>query len=296
MVVIDAEKHNLNYKESAKVNGIKDLMDKYQPDGGASTIISRAKGQIYIPERRERKASEGGAIDPKTGEVVYVETGRVSKKTGKPVTTKAQRLAVVDDAFKLSSGTTMENLYADQSNRLKKLANSARKEAINIGNIKWSESAKKIYAKEVEELNIQLALAYRNRPLERQAQVLANNVIKQKRDAEPNMPPDKLKKMKAQALEQARAQTGAKKSQITITPEQWQAIQEGAISTTKLKEIIDNADMDVVRELATPREARLMTNSKTSRARAMLNSGYTRAEVAEALGVSLSTLDEATLS
>jgi predicted transcriptional regulator len=296
MVVIDAEKHNLNYKESAKVNGIKDLMDKYQPDGGASTIISRAKGQIYIPERRERKASEGGAIDPKTGEVVYVETGRVSKKTGKPVTTKAQRLAVVDDAFELSSGTTMENLYADQSNRLKKLANSARKEAINIGNIKWSESAKKIYAKEVEELNIQLALAYRNRPLERQAQVLANNVIKQKRDAEPNMPPDKLKKMKAQALEQARAQTGAKKSQITITPEQWQAIQEGAISTTKLKEIIDNADMDVVRELATPREARLMTNSKTSRARAMLNSGYTRAEVAEALGVSLSTLDEATLS
>lgn len=296
MVVIDAEKHTLNYKESAKVNGIKDLMDKYQPAGGASTIISRAKGQIYIPERRERKASEGGAIDPKTGEIVYIETGRVSKKTGKPVTTKAQRLAVIDDAFELSSGTTMENLYAEQSNRLKKLANSARKEAININNIKWSESAKKVYAKEVEELNIQLALAYRNRPLERQAQVIANNVIKQKLDAEPNMPSDKLKKMKAQALEQARAQTGAKKSQITITTKQWQAIQEGAISTTKLKEIIDNADMDVVRELATPREARLMTNSKTSRARAMLNSGYTRAEVAEALGVSLSTLDEATLS
>ena len=296
MVVIDAEKHNLNYKESAKVNGIKDLMQKYQPEGGASTIISRAKGQIYIPERRERRASEGGSIDPKTGEIVYIETGKISKKTGKPVTTKAQRLAVVSDAYELSSGTTMENLYAAQSNRLKELANKARKEAVNIPNTKWSESAKKTYAKEVRELNMELALAIRNRPLERQAQVLANGIIKQKRDAEPNMAPDKVKKMKAQALEQARARTGAKKKQIVITPDQWQAIQEGAISTTRLKEIMDNADMDVVRELATPRETYLMTNSKTARAQSMLASGYTRAEVAEALGVSLSTLDEATVS
>lgn len=296
MVVIDAEKHNLNYKESAKVNGIKDLMQKYQPEGGASTIISRAKGQIYIPERRERRASEGGSIDPKTGEIVYIETGKISKKTGKPVTTKAQRLAVVSDAYELSSGTTMENLYAAQSNRLKELANKARKEAVNIPNTKWSESAKKTYAKEVRELNTELALAIRNRPLERQAQVLANGIIKQKRDAEPNMAPDKVKKMKAQALEQARARTGAKKKQIVITPDQWQAIQEGAISTTRLKEIMDNADMDVVRELATPRETYLMTNSKTARAQSMLASGYTRAEVAEALGVSLSTLDEATVS
>ncbi len=296
MVVIDAEKHGLNYKESAKVNGIKDLMQKYQPEGGASTIISRAKGQVRIPERRERRASEGGAIDPKTGKIVYVETGRISKKTGEPVLTKTQRLAVADDAFELSSGTTMENLYAKQSNRLKDLANEARKEAIKIPNTKWSESAKKIYAKEVQSLNSQLALAIRNRPLERQAQILANAIVKQKRDAEPNMAPDKLKKLKSQALEQARSRTGAKKTKIVISETEWEAIQAGAISTTKLKDIIDNADMDVVRELATPREAKLMTSAKTNRAKTMLNSGYTRAEVAAALGVSLSTLDEATVN
>ncbi len=294
MVVIDAEKHGLNYKESAAVNGIKELQQKYQPNGGASTIVSRAKGQVYIPERRERRASEGGAIDPKTGKIVYVETGNISKRTGKPVTTKTQRLAVTEDAFKLSSGTPMETLYATQSNRLKDLANSARKEAVNTENTKWSESAKKVYKNEVSSLDSKLSLAIRNRPLERQAQIIANSIVTQKRQYEPNMPNDKLKRVKTQALEQARTITGAHKTKIVITQTEWNAIQEGAISSTKLRSILDNADMDVVKELATPRPKLLMTNSKTMRAQAMLSSGYTRAEVASALGVSLSTLDEAT--
>jgi predicted transcriptional regulator len=294
MVVIDAEKHGLNYKESAAVNGIKELQQKYQPNGGASTIVSRAKGQVYIPERRERRASEGGAIDPKTGKIIYVETGNVSKRTGKQVMTKSQRLAVTEDAFKLSSGTPMENLYASQSNRLKDLANSARKEAVTITNTKWSESAKKVYSSEVSSLDNKLSLAIRNRPLERQAQIIANGIITQKRQYEPNMPNDKLKRVKTQALEQARTVTGARKSKIVITQSEWDAIQAGAVSTTKLKTILDNADMDVVKELATPRTKLLMTNTKVARAKSMLESGYTRAEVASALGVSLSTLDEAT--
>lgn len=294
MVVIDAEKHGLNYKESAAVNGIKELQQKYQPNGGASTIVSRAKGQVYIPERRERRASEGGAIDPKTGKIIYVETGNVSRRTGKQVMTKSQRLAVTEDAFKLSSGTPMENLYASQSNRLKDLANSARKEAVTITNTKWSESAKKVYSSEVISLDNKLSLAIRNRPLERQAQIIANGIITQKRQYEPNMPNDKLKRVKTQALEQARTVTGARKSKIVITQSEWDAIQAGAVSTTKLKTILDNADMDVVKELATPRQKLLMTNTKVTRAKSMLASGYTRAEVASALGVSLSTLDEAT--
>ena len=294
MVVIDAEKHGLNYKESKDVNGIKDLEKKYQPTGGASTIVSRAKGQVRIPERRERRASEGGAIDPKTGKIVYVETGKVSWKTGELIKTKEQRLAVTDDAFELSSGTPMENLYATQSNRLKTLANKARKESLTISNTKWSESAKKVYKNEVESLDNKLALAIRNRPLERQAQIIANSIITQKKQFEPNMPDDKLKRVKTQALEQARTVTGARKSKIVITQEEWNAIQEGAISTTKLRTILDNSDMDVVKELATPRQRLLMTNTKVNRAKSMFESGYTRAEVASALGVSLSTLDEAT--
>ncbi len=294
MVVIDAEKHGLNYKESAAVNNIKDLQKKYQPDGGASTIVSRAKGQVRIPERRERRASEGGRIDPETGKIVYVETGNVSWRTGELIKTKDQRLAVTEDAFELSSGTPMENLYASQSNRLKALANKARKESLNISNTKWSESAKKVYASQVTSLDNKLSLAIRNRPLERQAQIIANSIITQKKQFEPNMPDDKLKRVKTQALEQARTVTGARKSKIVITQDEWNAIQEGAISTTKLRTILDNADMDVVKELATPRPKLLMTNTKVVRAKSMLESGYTRAEVASALGVSLSTLDEAT--
>jgi len=294
MVVIDAEKHGLNYKESAAVNNIKDLQKKYQPDGGASTIVSRAKGQVRIPERRERRASEGGRIDPETGKLVYVETGNVSRRTGELIKTKEQRLAVTEDAFKLSSGTPMENLYASQSNRLKDLANKARKESLTISNTKWSESAKKVYASQVTSLDNKLSLAIRNRPLERQAQIIANSIITQKKQFEPNMPNDKLKRVKTQALEQARTVTGARKSKIVITQDEWNAIQEGAISTTKLRTILDNADMDVVKELAAPRQKLLMTNTKVVRAKSMLESGYTRAEVASALGVSLSTLDEAT--
>ena len=294
MVVIDAEKHGLNYKESKAVNGIKELERKYQPNGGASTIVSRAKGQVRIPERRERRASEGGRIDPETGKIVYVETGNVSWRTGELIKTKDQRLAVTEDAFELSSGTPMENLYASQSNRLKDLANKARKETLTISNTKWSESAKKVYASQVTSLDNKLSLAIRNRPLERQAQIIANSIITQKKQFEPNMPDDKLKRVKTQALEQARTVTGAHKSKIVITQDEWNAIQQGAISTTKLRTILDNADMDIVKELATPRPKRLMTNTKVVRAKSMLESGYTRAEVASALGVSLSTLDEAT--
>ena len=294
MVVIDAEKHGLNYKESKAVNGIKELERKYQPNGGASTIVSRAKSQVRIPERRERRASEGGRIDPETGKIVYVETGNVSWRTGELIKTKDQRLAVTEDAFELSSGTPMENLYASQSNRLKDLANKARKETLTISNTKWSESAKKVYASQVTSLDNKLSLAIRNRPLERQAQIIANSIITQKKQFEPNMPDDKLKRVKTQALEQARTVTGAHKSKIVITQDEWNAIQQGAISTTKLRTILDNADMDIVKELATPRPKLLMTNTKVVRAKSMLESGYTRAEVASALGVSLSTLDEAT--
>lgn len=291
MVVIDAEKHGLNFKESYSANGIKDLQNKYQPSGGASTIISRAKGQVYIPERRERRASEGGSIDRKTGAKIYVNTGRINKQTGELAKQKERRLGIEDNAFKLSSGTPMENLYAGHSNRLKALANRARKESINIGNIKWSESAKKVYSKEVASLNSRLALAIRNRPLERQAQVIANGVVYQKRQAEPNMDSDKLKKVKNQSLEQARAVTGAKKHKIVITQSEWNAIQQGAFSTTKLKTILDNADMDVVRELATPRVKKEVSASKTIRAKTMMNSNYTRAEIASALGINLNALD-----
>lgn len=295
MVVIDAEKHNLNYKQSAIDNGIKDLKQKYQGSGGASTLISRAKSRVDVPERKPRTRAKGGPIDEATGRLMYEPTGRVNTKTGKLRTQRSKKLAEAIDAHALSSGTPVERMYADHSNRLKALANQARLSAIRTPMPKQSPSARKTYASEVASLNAKLRVAERNAPLERMAQRIANATVKAKRDANPDIEPESLKKIKFQALAEARNRTGAGKDRIRITPQEWEAIQAGAISASKLNSILSNADMDVVRELATPPKLKLMTPAKTSRARAMLEQGYTRAEVAAQLGVSLSTLDLATV-
>lgn len=295
MVVIDAEKHTLNYKQSAIDNGIAQLKQKYQGSArsGASTLISRAGAEIRVPDRKPRSAANGGPVDRTTGRKVYEPTDETFvDRNGKTVikTVKSQKLAETDDAHTLSSGTPIEKVYAEHSNKLKALANEARKVAVNTDALPYSPSANAAYAKEVATLQSKLNVAIKNRPLERQAQILANTVVQTKRAANPDMDAAELKKIKAQALEEARTRTGAKKQRIEISPSEWAAIQAGAISNHKLVQILNNADLDKVKELATPRVTVVMTPAKKTRAQAMLNSGYTQAEVADALGVSLSTL------
>ena len=295
MVVIDAEKHNLNYRASAKVNGIAALKEKYQGGkrGGASTLISKATSEIRVPERKARPAQDGGPIDKATGKKVFVPTGETYvNRAGKLVakTIKSQKLAETDNAHTLSSGTPIEDVYANHSNKLKSLANTARKAAVNTPAVTYSPSAKAAYAQEVKSLDAKLNLALRNSPLERHAQIIANSIVTAKKQANPNMEAADLKKIKSQALTEARTRTGADKQQVTITDREWHAIQQGAVSNNKLTKILNHADLDRVKELATPRTPTLMTSAKQSRATTMLASGYTQAEVADALGVSLSTL------
>lgn len=296
MVVIDSENHNLDYKASAIDNNIKQLKQKYQtgPRSGATTLISLASSKVRVPERTPRRAADGGPIDKVTGKRVYVETGaNYTNKDGKTVyrTTKSKRLAETDDAFTLSSGTPVERVYAEHSNKLKALGDLARKDMVNTPLSKYSPSAKKTYTKEVASLNSQLALALRNAPLERQAQVIANTTIKAKRDAYPDMDAKMKKKMESQALIAARIRTGAKKKKIEITENEWDAIQAGAITDTKLSAILANADMSVVKKLATPRTNVLMSPTNVQRAQSLFSAGRTRSEVAAILGVSLTTLD-----
>lgn len=303
MVVIDAEKHNLNWRLSKEQNGIRELKAKYQggPNAGASTLISRAGGEKRIPKRIPRRAREGGPIDPATGKRVFTETGEtyVNRK-GKEVksTVTVKRLAVEDDAFTLVSeptGTPIERLYAEHSNRLKALGNRARKESLETPKLRYSPSARKVYSHEVESLNAQLALAKRNAPYERQAQVLGNATYKRKLSANPDMDATTRKKVKAQALNEARNRVGARKHQIIVSDREWEAIQAGALHDSRVQEILTHADLDRIKELATPKPVVTMTSARTARAQAMLDSGhYTRSEVASALGVSLSTLDAVT--
>ena len=293
MVVIDSEKHNLNYKQSYIDNGIAALSAKYQNSkrGGASTIISQASSEIRVPHRKSSHA-----IDPHTGTKIYSYTeasyvdqkGRVIEKT-----TSSTKMAETGDAHTLSSGRQIELVYAGYANELKTLANNSRLSAINIIPTTYSPSARKTYQSEVDTLNSKLNIALMNKPIERQAQIFANSIITRKRQANPSMDNDDLKKVRNQALAEARARTGASKSMIQITEHEWVAIQAGAVSPSKLSQILQNANLEQIKALATPRSTVSMTPSRISRARLMLSRGLTQAEVAEALGISTSTLAKA---
>lgn len=290
MVVIDAEKHNLDYKQSAIDNGIANLKAKYQggPRAGAATLISKASSELRVPERKQ-----GFTTDKETGQKVFKKTGAsfVNSK-GKVVEkkTNSTQLAETSDAKTLSSGTRIEKIYAEHSNALKALANAARKEAVHTKGIVHSPSATTAYSKEVASLNSKLALALRNAPLERQAQVIANGIVSQKKASNPDMESDELKKIKTKALMDARIRTGAEKQRIEINDAEWAAIQAGALFNSRVNQILDHADLDTIKKLATPKTNVLMTTVKQDRAKAMVASGYPQSEIADALGVSLTTL------
>ena len=312
MVVIDSEKHNLDYKQSEVDNGIRSLKEKYQgkSNAGAKTLISRAGAKTPIPEMRLRSARRGGSIDPTTGKRVLEPTGRtraevklqIDPKTSRknwiptgrivPVMYRPKRLAVTDDAFTLvdKPGFRMEHLYANHSNKLKAMANSARKDALQIKSPPADKVAKKHYAADVKSLDAKLRIAEYNAPLERQAQLIANTYVSHIRRNNPDIEPEDLKKFKRQALTEARIRTGASKHKVIISPSEWNAIQAGAIAPTKLEKIIANSDLDRVKALALPKKARAVSPSDLRRAQVMLKSGFTQADVADALGVGLTTL------
>jgi len=306
MVVIDSEKHHLNYKQSAIDNNISDLKMKYQGGArsGASTLISKAGSEKRVPFREEGKKividpvtgkTKRVYIDPKTGKKLYEEVGGtfVNKK-GQTIirTTKTTKIAEEDDALTLSSGTKIETIYGEYSNALKALANKARKEMIKTPNLVYSPSAREIYASEVASLKSALAIAYRNKPNERQAQLLANKIISAKKQANPDLTKEEIKRIKGQALEEARARTGAKKQNIKISDREWDAIQLGAITNSVLSQIIANTDVDALKVRATPRTKYKMTDAKIIRAKLMSAAGYTTSEIASALGVSTTTIQE----
>lgn len=307
MVVIDAAKHKLDYKQSEIDNDIATLRVKYQPKydeagnvvggGGAHTLISRKKQTIQVPERQG-----SGRIDPETGKVTYKETGRKYKDAkGNWVEAKTNVSLVnyVDDVNQLSSGTPQERAYANYANSVKDLAAQARKAYATSPKLEYSSSANKVYKQEVEDLKAALALAETNAPRERQAQVIANSVVKAKIQSNPELA-DKankkeLNKIKQAALYDARVSVGAsgKETRISIKPREWEAIQAGAISDNMLSKILRYTDPDAVRSLAMPKSATQLSAVQVNKIKAMSSSGrYTIAQIADALGVSPSTVGE----
>ncbi|MCM1223491.1 MAG: hypothetical protein NC548_54480 [Lachnospiraceae bacterium] len=300
MVVIDAEKHKLDYKQSELDNGISSLKKKYQgrtdADGsyheGASTIISRAKGETSVLKRRGSPK-----IDPETGEQSYTEVyEEYTDKDGKTRvrTQKSTQMMETRDAYSLVSDydTPAERAYADYANYMKALGNSARKEMLNTGKIEYSSEANTAYKAEVDSLMAKLNVALKNAPREREAQRIANAEVSAMKQENPSMSKEEIKKANQRALTDARTKVGASRRDTTmvIDDKEWEAIQAGAISENKLSQILNNTDIDSVRQRATPRTTTTLSDAKINKITSMNNSGYTTAEIAGSLGVSASTV------
>lgn len=303
MVVIDAEKHKLDYKRSERENGIMELKQKWQVRveedgtthyGGASTLLSRRKQTIRVPERR-------GSIrvDKNTGEYIYKESGRTftDPKTGKKRKAEdtVSLISETKDARTLSSGTIQENLYADFSNQLKAMANQARKEAANMKGIQHDTNAAKRYAAEVASLKEKYSNMIANKPKERKAMLIANANIKakiQELGLDPAIDKKEIKKISSVEMQRARDSVGAsgRKSKVTFTDKEWEAVQAGAISDNMLMKFLNSSDSDEIVKRAMPKTAVVMTSVKLSKAKAMLRSGYSYAEIAKACGVPESTV------
>ena len=305
MVVIDAPKHHLDWKRSEQENGIPELKEKYQGStkGGASTLISRSKSQEYVDERRLYVKT-----DPETGEKIFDTTGNTYTKRWVlkdgtvrekelPRQTKSTKMAEATDAFQLASDPKnpypMEEAYAIYANRMKALGNEARLASTKIKTEPVSRTAREVYAPEVKSLESKLNKALSNAPYERHAQMAANMELKAKKEANPNMTDAEKRKKGQQALNSARARLipGGRKERISISEREWEAINANAIPSTRLKSILNNTDLDKLKEYATPRDQKGLSDSKLARAKAMLATGYyTQAEVAEQFGISATTL------
>lgn len=303
MVVIDAEKHKLDYKRSERENGIPELKQKWQIRvdeegathyGGASTLLSRRKQTVRVPERR-------GSIrvDKETGEYIYKESGRTftDPKTGKERKAEdtVSLISETKDARTLSSGTIQENLYADFSNKLKAMANQARKEAVNMKGIQRNPEAAKTYAPEVASLKEKYNNMIANKPKERKAMLIANANIKakiQEQGLDPTIDKKEIKKISSVEMQRARDSVGAsgRKSKVTFTDREWEAVQAGAISDNMLTKFLNSSDSDEIVKRAMPKNVTVMTSAKMSKANAMLRSGYSYAEIAKACGVPESTV------
>jgi hypothetical protein len=314
MVVIDAEKHHLDYKQSEIDNGIKELNQKYRTteegtSGGASSLFSRAKGEVHIEGVRTRAYHD----DPETGEKLWTTKQETyTDKNGKEQnkTTKSTQMYEAKDARSLMSGnidpktgfptgTAKENEYAKYANFCKQLANDCRKEAANLIFNRRDPAAAKAYDEEVKSLNAKYLKAAQNAPLERKAQAVANEIVKTKmsqidKDSYSKDDYNKYKeKITAQALAASRGRFNAQKQVIDITPREWEAMSNGALTPSRRRDILRLSDKTQVRQYATPRNSLSIDPNLYSRIYSLgVTGNATVSEIAAATGASRAQIQQ----
>ena len=313
MVVIDAEKHHLDWKASEIDNHIDYLKRKYQQRidedgemhyGGASTLLTRAKS----PERIN-KPKGTPHIDPETGKLVYKESQLAPQtfigKDGKEHVRQEEvpRLSTKDSAFELVSTwdgsqgnawttSPKEAAYATYSDQLRAMANEARKEYLRTGDVKLNRSAREQYPEETERLEAEIRKSEMNAPRERMAQYYARSVTLARKEENPNLTKKEITKISNQALANGRIKYGASRNTIDISEKEWEAIQAGVLSGTSLKTLLKYADMDKVRQYSMPHQGVQLTSGQEQRIQNMLASGKTAAVIAETMHISESTVNK----
>jgi hypothetical protein len=303
MVVIDSPKHDLDYVQARKDFDIDSLKKTYQKPsfsdtkkgyGGVSTLISAAKSEQRVKQRQNYYR-----IDPETGEKLFynktkdgktyrVEMGAPAGKYEKK--TKSTKMYEAKDARSLSSGTLMENIYADYANSLKGLGDRARLDSIRVKDIPYSKSAAHVYSDQVGSLMRKLELAEMNAPLERQANLIAKKIVDTKKEYNPDMDKDDIKKANNNAIKEARLMLGAKHYNFEITQDEWDAMNSGALNKTTQREIFKRVSDEKLKESAMPRARKTMTERQVQLAKQLSNAGYGIAEIAEKIGFSTTTV------
>lgn len=299
MVVIDAAKHKLDYKQSEIDNDIKSLKRKYQGkinektgrmNTPSATIISRAGA-----EASTERTVGSGRVDPETGKMVYKIDTRPNKK-GEQRMMRTTQMAKADDAMTLVSdfAEPREIAYAKYANTLKDMAKEARKEYLRTKEIPRSPSAAQVYAAEVKSLKGKLEKSMSNQDVERWAQLIANQRVRARREEDPYLDEDKklLKKLRQQYLTRAREETGAQRTPIKFTDREWAAIQAGAIGHTLLTSMLKYADPDEIKQRTMPRYENGLTPNQARLIKTMASNGYTQSQIAERFGISTATVND----
>lgn len=294
MVCTDAEKHDLDWRAAKSYYNIPELYKKYTGSarGGGSTLITRAKGNVSVQKRGR------SYIDPETGEKVYTPAkgSQFINKEGKLITKheKTARMDTVSDATDLVSDKrySKEVIYADYANKCKALGNTARKEILATKMPKKDPVAEKEYAKEVDSLKYKLNEAKKAAVYERQAQIIGTEKFNTWLSDNPHADADEQQKYKGKCIVWARNDLGYDRYRVTFSDREWEAVQKNAVSATMFKELLNNADMDAVRDKAMPKQKTTVSTTTKSRIKAYAKSGFTQAEIADAMGLSESTINK----
>lgn len=301
MVVIDSPKHDLDYLAAKKFYGIDELSKKYQKNtknkkgyGGAATLISRAKS-----EERVKQRPTNYQIDKETGEKVYYNTTKDGKRyrvelgeeAGKyEKKTKSTKMFETKDAHTLSSGTKMEEIYADYANSLKALGDRSRLSLTKVEPIPYSKAAAGVYQKEVESLMNKLTQANMNAPLERQANLIANKQAQMKIDQKGDCDKDDEKKIRNSTIKEVRQRLGAQHFEFEIDPLEWEALNSGAVNKSTQREIFKKVSDETLKIEAMPRNTKRMSEQQMALAKRLSDSGYSLKEIGDKLGFSATTI------